>query len=232
VTVAPKKENPLINLLCNIVVPTIVLMRFSTERWLGPLWGLIVALAFPLSYGVYDLLRRKKTNLLSVLGLVSVLLSGGLALLKVGGMWFAVKDAVLPTVIGVAVLASLRSKHPLIREMIYNEQIVDVARVDAALVARGQTAAFDALLKRASIGLAMTFIATAPLSFALARYVLRSAPGTPAFNAELGKLHVLVWPVIAIPSTIALMVVFWKLLKGLTQLTGLTDDEIFHAGKK
>jgi hypothetical protein len=232
VTVAPKKENPLINLLCNIVVPTIVLMRFSTERWLGPLWGLLVALAFPLSYGVYDLLRRKKTNLLSVLGLVSVLLSGGLALLKVGGMWFAVKDAVLPTVIGVAVLASLRSKHPLIREMIYNEQIVDVARVDAALVARGQTAAFDALLKRASIGLAMTFIATAPLSFALARYVLRSAPGTPAFNAELGKLHVLVWPVIAIPSTIALMVVFWKLLKGLTQLTGLTDDEIFHAGKK
>src|SRR5205809_4148674 len=99
-----KQENPLINILCNIVVPTVVLINFSTERWLGPLWGLIVALVFPISYGIYDLITRRKKNFLSMLGIISVLLSGGLALAKVGGMWFAVKDALLPTIIGVAVL--------------------------------------------------------------------------------------------------------------------------------
>ena len=35
----------------------------------------------------------------------------------------------------------------------------------------------------------MTFVATAPVSFALARYVLKSPPGTPEFNAELGKMQ-------------------------------------------
>ena len=99
-----KRENPLLNLLCNIVVPTVVLMNFSTEKWLGPLWGLIVALIFPVGYGIYDLIQRKKTNFLSILGFISVLCSGGLALAQVGGFWFAVKDALLPTIIGVAVL--------------------------------------------------------------------------------------------------------------------------------
>src|SRR4051812_33546953 len=100
-----KQENPFINIFCNIVIPTVVLMKFSTERWLGPLWGLIVALIFPVSYGIYDLVTRKKKNFLSMLGIVSVLCSGGLALAKVGGLWFAVKDALVPTVIGLAVLA-------------------------------------------------------------------------------------------------------------------------------
>jgi hypothetical protein len=228
---AKKKENPLINLLCNIVVPTVVLMNFSSEKRLGPLWGLIVALVFPVGYGAYDLMTRKKTNFLSILGFVSVLLSGGLALAKLGGMWFAVKDALLPTIIGLAVLCTLRTKNPLIRELLYNDNIIDVARVDAALVARGESARFDALLRRASIGLALTFIASAPVNFALARYVLTAPPGTPRFNEQLGKMHLLVWPVIAIPSMIAMMVVFWKLASGLVHLTGLTQDEIFRGEK-
>ena len=226
-----KKENPLINLVCNIVVPTLVLMKFSSERWLGPLYGLIVALAFPIGYGIYDLARRKKTNFLSILGFVSVLLSGGLALIKVGGIWFAVKDALLPTLIGVAVLASLRTKKPLVRELFYNDQILDVARIDAALDARGERAHFDRLLRRASLGLALTFLASAPVNFALALYVLKSPPGTPEFNAELGRMHILVWPVIAIPSMAAMMIVFWRLLNGRSALTGLSQEEIFHAEK-
>ena len=71
-----KPENTLLNLTCNLVVPTIVLMKFSTDAWLGPLWGLLVALVFPIGYGIYDLITRRKTNYLSILGLVSVLLSG------------------------------------------------------------------------------------------------------------------------------------------------------------
>lgn len=224
----PKRENLFVNLACNIVVPTIVLTKLSTENRLGPLWGLIVALAFPVSYGLYDLVRRKKTNLLSVLGFISVLLSGSLTLLKVGGQWFAVKDAVVPTVIGLFVLASLRSKNSLVREIFYNEQIIDVHRIDAALTARGQQAEFDALLRRAGVGLALTFIATAPVLYFLARYVLRSPAGTAEFNAELGKMHWLAPVVTGIPCMAILMLMLWRLLGGLSKLTGLTTDELFH----
>lgn len=229
---AHKPENMLLNLVCNIVVPTVVLIWLSKDHLLGPLWGLIIALLFPLGYGIYDLATRKKTNFLSILGFISVLVSGSLALLKVGGFWFAVKDAAMPTLIGLTVLVSLRSKTPLVRELFYNDQIIDVGRIDAVLDERGTHAEFEQLLRRASIGLAMTFICSAPVSFALARYVLTSPPGTPEFNAELGKLHWIMPLVIAVPSMVALMVVMWKLIGGLSLLTGLTTDEILKAEKK
>ena len=226
-----KRENPLLNLIFNIVVPSFVLMNLSSERRLGPLWGLLVALAFPVGYGLYDFVARKTTNVLSILGFVSVLLSGSFTLLKLGGLWFAVKDAVLPTLIGIAILLSLRSRRPLIRELFYNEQIIDVARVDAALNARGRQADFEILLKRASVALALTFIATAPISFALVRYVLRSPPGTVEFNRELGRMHWLGPLVIAVPSVTVVMIVFWRLLNGLSALSGLTQDELFRTEK-
>src|SRR6185295_11580789 len=179
----PKRENPFVNIVCNIVVPTVVLMKFSTEQWLGALWGLIVALSFPVSYGIYDLFTRKKTNFLSILGFISVLLSGGFTLAKLEGFWFAVKYALLPTIIGVAVLLSLKSKTPLVRELLYNDSIIDLPRVDAALAERGATENFETLLRRASIGLALTMLASAPVNFTLALYILKSPPGTPEFNA-------------------------------------------------
>lgn len=227
----PKRENPLINIVCNIVVPTVVLMNLSTEKRLGPLWALIVALIFPIGYGTYDLITRKKTNVLSILGFVSVLISGGLALAKVGGLGFAIKDALLPTIIGIAVLLSLRTKTPLVRELLYNDSIIDVARVDAALEARGERAHFEILLRRASVGLALTFLASAPVNFVLALMILKSPPGTPEFNAELGKMHWVGPLVIAVPSMIALMWVFMKLMRGLAELSGLTQEEIFREGK-
>ncbi len=227
-----KPENLFLNLICNIVVPTIVLMKFSTDQWLGPAWGLVVALIFPLSYGAYDLAKRKKTNFLSILGFVSVLLSGSMGLLKADGFWFAVKDAVLPTCIGAMVLATLRAKNPLLREMFFNDQVVDVARVEAALAERGEREAFERLLRRASVWLAVSFLASAPVNFALARYILVAPPGTPEFNAQLGRMHVLVWPVIVVPSMIAMMVIFWQLMKGVVQLTGLTSDEVFRTESK
>ena len=229
---APKPENMLLNLVCNIAVPTLVLTKLSSERWLGPVWGLVFALLFPISYGLYDFAVRKKANTLSILGFVSVLVTGGMGLFKADGFWFAVKDAVLPTCIGLFVLATMRTKSPLLREMIFNEQIVDVARVETALAGRGQAAAFEALLRQASVWLAVSFLASAPVNFALARYILRSPPGTPAFNAELGRMHLIVWPVIVVPSMIVLMVLFWRLLNGLARLSGLTTDEILHAEKK
>ena len=65
------------------------------------------------------------------------------------------------------------------------------------------------------------------MNFALARYILTSPPGTPEFNAELGKMHWLALLVIALPSMVAMMFLFWKLMHGLVALSGLTQDEIF-----
>lgn len=225
----PPRENLLVNLICNIAVPTYVLTALSKEDRLGPLWGLLIAVAFPTGYGIYDFIRRRKANVISIIGFTSVLLTGGLGLMQVGGMGFAIKEAVMPLLIGAAVMASVRSRTPLIRELFYNEQLIDLARVDAALAARSNGPAFDQLLTRVSLWLGAGFVLSAVLNFSLATYLLRSPPGTPEFNAELGRMHLLSWPVIVVPGMIIMMLIFWRLIVGLRHLTGLTTDEIFRA---
>ena len=229
---APKKENLILNLACNLAIPTFVLMKLSGENRLGPQWGMVVALIFPFGYGVYDLIRRKKTNLFSIIGILSVLLTGGLNQMKADAIWFAVKEAAIPTLFCGAVLISMRTKRPLVRELLWNDQVIDTAKVDAVLAERGQRGELDQLLSRASLGLAASFLLSAALTFGLARYLLKSPPGPVEFNAELGKMNGLSLPVITVPTMIVTMFVFWKLMSGLTRLTGLELEEIFHAGAK
>ena len=222
-----KKENLLLNLVFNILIPTLVLSKLSTEARLGPAGGLVVALIFPLGYGVWDFIQRRKANFISIIGFASVLLTGGLGLLQVGGLGFAIKEAAVPTVIGLAVLISLKSKTPLVRTLLYNDQVIDVVRVEQALHARGSRPAFDRLLVSASCFLALSFLVSAALNFGLARYLLKSPPATAEFNAELARMHLLSWPVIVIPSMLMMVFSLWQLLGGIKRLTGLELDDIF-----
>jgi hypothetical protein len=230
--VSPKRENLLLNLACNLAVPTFVLMQLSKDKWLGPQWGMIVALVFPLGYGIYDLVRRKKTNIFSVIGVMSVLLTGTLNQMRADGLWFAVKEAAIPTLFGVSVLFSMRTKRPLVRELLWNDQIIDTARVEAALTQRDRRGDLDRLLTRASFGLAFSFLLSAVLNFGLARYLLRSTPGTPEFNAELGRMNGLSLPVIMLPTMVITLIVMWKLMTGLTRITGLELDDILRGAKQ
>ena len=225
----PKPESLLLNIVCNLALPTLILMKFSTENTLGPVLGLIVALIFPVGYGIWDFATRKKMNFISIIGFVSVLLSGGFGLLNVDGFWFAVKDAAMPALIGIAVLASLKTKQPLVRELLYNEQVIDIPRVDLALEERANRPAFDRLLVHASYALTVTFFVSAVINFVVARWIIRSAPGTPAFNAELGKMHSLGMVFMALPAVCMLMVILWRLIGGIQKLTGLTMDDIFKS---
>jgi hypothetical protein len=53
-----------------------------------------------------------------------------------------------------------------------------------------------------------------------------SPAGTEAFNQELGKLTALSYPVIALPSTLVMVVALWYLVKQLRQITGLSFEEM------
>ncbi len=225
----PKPENLWINLLCNLIIPTAILSKASGDNLLGPKWGLIVAVTFPLGYGIHDFVRRRRFNFISIVGFASVLISGGFTLLKLDGFWFAVKDAAFPTLIGIAVLASMRAKEPLVHEMLYNPQMIDVEKVDAALNERGTQGDFQRLMDSASVLLALAMFISAVLNYFLARYLLKSPAGSEAFNAELAKMHWASWIVLALTSLPMMMYALWRLLKGVGKLTGLTLEEILHA---
>lgn len=230
--VPAKRENLLLNIVFNIAIPAIIMAQLSKETRLGPAWGLVVALLFPLGYGIYDAITRKKVNFISVLGFTGVLLSGVLGLLKLDGRWFAVKDAAIPALIAVVLVASLKAREPLVKSLLYNDTVMDVDRVAAALKARNGEAALKALLQQCTLIVAISFLVSAVLNYWLARYLLKSPGGTAEFNAELAKMHWLSWPVIVVPSMLMMMLAMWRLVAGLKALTGLTTDELFRAEEK
>jgi hypothetical protein len=227
----PPRENVWVNLFCNAILPGLLLTKLSRPERLGPVWALVIAVSIPLVYGIYDLIRRRKWNIFSVLGIVGTLLTGGLGLMKTANLWFAVKEAAIPLILGLAIPISLRTKKPLVREMLYNDQVLDTHRIGAALAERGSEAGFDRELRKASWRLAGSFFLSAVLNYFLARWLVTATPGSPEHAAQIGKLNGVSWPVIVLPSMAIMMVALFRLLKGLERLTGLKGEELFHARK-
>ncbi|MDG2124814.1 MAG: hypothetical protein P8J87_14010, partial [Verrucomicrobiales bacterium] len=60
-----KKENALVSLLLNVVLPGLILNFLSNPDRLGPLNALFVAISLPVGYGIYDAYTRRKLNFFS-----------------------------------------------------------------------------------------------------------------------------------------------------------------------
>lgn len=223
-----RKENPFLNLLINILIPAFILFFLANDRYLGPHLGFVVALSFPLFYGLYDFFSQKKMNWISLLGVLNVALTGGIGLLKLDNQWLAIKEAAVPAMIGLIVLGSLKTRYPLIRTLFYNDLIVDTGKVDQALEQRSSKPGFDTLLVRTTVILSSSFLLSSILNFILARLIVVSEPGSEAYNQELGKMTLLSYPVIVIPSMLIMIFAFWFLYRGIRRLTGLEAEAIFR----
>ncbi|SHE86025.1 hypothetical protein SAMN04487965_0810 [Microbulbifer donghaiensis] len=222
----PKKEGLLANLLLNIVIPTLILTKLSGDDWLGTKWAIVVALAFPLIYGLRDLLQSGKINFFSALGIVSILLTGGISLLELDAKYIAIKEAAIPGLLGVATVVSLYTRWPLVKTLIYNDRILDTGKIARVLAGNGNESAFERTLQQASWMIAGSFFLSSALNYILAKVLLQSPPGTEAFNEELGKMTALSFPIIALPATIILMLVLFFLFRRIGKLTGLKLEEI------
>jgi hypothetical protein len=223
-----RSSNPLIELAITILVPALILMKFSDEGALGAVNALLLALAFPFAWGALEFSRRGKPGWLAVLGLVSVLLTGGIGLLALDPQWLAVKEAAVPGLIGLGVLVSARTRYPLVRSLLFNPAVMDVARVQQELSARGNNELFERRLRLANTLLAGTFFFSSAMNYALASWIVTSPAGSPSFNEELGRLTLLSYPAIALPSMLMLMALLLFLAHSAQRLSGLKFAEMLH----
>ncbi len=223
-----KKHNILANLAFNIIIPTLIMTKLSSEDYLGPVYSIVVALSFPIGYGVRDYWQSHKPNLFSILGVFSVLLTGGMSLLQLDPQYIAIKEAAIPALFGIATLASIRSKYPLVRTFLYNDQVLQINKVKDALQHYNSEATFEHKLNNASYMVAGSFFMSSVLNYILAKVILVSEPGSVAFTEELGKMTALSFPVIALPSTIVLMGALFYLLHHIQKLTHLKPEDIFN----
>jgi intracellular septation protein A len=224
VRVKPAKPNPLLEIAITIVAPSVVLTYGSDPLGSGP--ALVVALAFPLAWGAWDGIRRRQLNWLALIGIVSTLLTGGIGLLQLDTSWLAVKEGSVSALIGLVIAASAWTRRPLIHALVFDAALLDTERIARILAERGAVAEFEARLRTGTLLLAATFLFSAVANYALARWLVRSAAGTPAFNEELGRLTLLSYPLIALPSMLMMAALLWWLARIAQRLTGLTPAEL------
>jgi len=223
-----KKNNVLANILINFVIPFFILSNKHSQELLGPVYGLIIALAFPFCYGLYDFFINKDVNAISVLGVISISLTGVFGLMELPAEWIAVKEMSVPLIIGIFIAATANSKKPVLKRIFFNDLILKIDLLESKLKEKNEMKNYQLLLKKSSYYIAGSFLLSAILNYGLAKYLLKSAPGTLAYNEEIGQMSVLSFPVIAIPCTIIMVWVFWYILKELQKLTGLTFEELIN----
>lgn len=221
-----KKESPLVSLLVSIIIPAIILSKFSTEEYLGILPGFLVALAFPVGYAIYNLLVRKETGFIAIIGFVSIFLTGIIGVFEFPTEWLAVKEAAVPLLIGIAVIVSLKTPYPLVKKLLFNEEMLDLKLIDKKLKENDNVFEIEKVLVKSTFLVAGSFLLSAFLNFFLTKYIVVSPAGTAAFNEELGTLTAISYPAIALPSTAVMFVALYYIFKQLTKLTGLSFEEI------
>ena len=220
------RRRPLTDLLVSIVIPSVILMKFSGDDDLGVTGALILALAFPLCWGALDLLKHDRFNFFALLGLVSVGLTGGIGLLQLDQQWLAVKEAAIPGLIGLAVLASTRTRYPLIKALLYKANMLDVGKIQQRLEQTNSHGLFESRLQKATYLLSGTFFFSSLVNYMLASWIVTSPTGSAAFNEELGRLTLLSYPMIALPATLMMMAILYYIWRVVHDMTGLSMEEI------
>ncbi|RQO55587.1 MFS transporter [Paucibacter sp. KBW04] len=221
----PSQPNTLTELMVTLLAPSLVLMQLSSPARLGALGALLLALALPLGWAAYTAWRERRFSWMAGLGVFSTLMTGGIGLLALDPQWLAVKEAAVPGVIGLVVAGSALSKKPLVHLLVFSPQLMDVPRIEAALTERKASAAFERSLRLGTLMLAGSFAFSSIMNYGLARWIVQSPAGSEAFNAELGRMNLLSWPVIVIPSTLLTMAVLFYLARSIRRLTGLTLED-------
>jgi hypothetical protein len=229
-----KNENPIVSLVVNILIPVMVLHKagpFLGEH--GALWALLLALSFPITYGLRDWILFGNKNYVSILGAFNASLTGGLAIFQLEGSWFALKDATLPFCLGFYVLISSFTERPFAKSFFLNPQILKVDLVQAALEKNGTTAAFDELLRKGTRFFSLSFFVSGTLNFFLALRVftqidqsLPSAQRSQILNEQIAHMTWLSMAMIALPLiAFSAAFLFW-FFKQMSRLTGMTVDEL------
>lgn len=246
--IAPaKKENIWLNLGFNLALPILFLRKGND--WFGPILSkkldisqestllasimLVIAISFPIGYGIWDYVKRKKLNFISILGALSALLTGGIGLIPGATVrMFAIKEAALPALLGILTVITLKTKRPLVHLFLYNPEVIKVDLVNQKLIERGTKKNFDLLLKKCTWLIALTFIMSAVLNYFLSRWIVTTEPALDksSFNDEVGTMMGWSFPIISLPCMVVSGYAFWLLIKGIQNFTGMQFEEALAHG--
>lgn len=249
----PSEENPLTNILINVLIPVLALSYLSKDPefqesigkavrpWhIGPVKALAVAVILPLGYGIRHFLKTRRFNFFSALGLVSVLLTGILTIYlwnkdgtvkENAAILFGIKEGSIPFILAFAVIGSHFTDQPLLRAFLYSDSIFDIPKIESKVEEKKADPAYRKALLEATLLFSASFLISTLLNFFLSLYFLGSIDHTAAdareqYNGQVAKLTGWGFAVIGVLIMVFLLMTMYRLLKRLKSITGLDRDSL------
>ena len=228
------RDNLFLNLAFNLIIPILLLSKGKDWFGLDARVNLVIALLFPIGYGLRDIVFKRKVNFFSILGIVSTALKGGLGLVGANPFWVAVNEAAIPGIFAVATFLSLLTQRPLARALLFNPDVFKTSFVEEKLDSREKRSAFERLLKNCSLWIGLSFLISAALNYFVARHFVVTDPSVDLdqFNREIGAMQGWSFVIILVPSMAMFLFAVVRLFKGIKTLTGLDLEEVLVNDKK
>ena len=247
-----KKENFLLSLLSNIIIPVILLKRgrgwaekylvFDFENSNSSFQNFFIsnidstvffiAILFPFSYFIIDLLTRKNINMISILGFVNVLLNGGIGIfgssLGLSKNWFIIKEGMIPFLIGCVLIIMTKYKRDSFHKFILNDAIFDTEKIKKR-IENDLIIQFDLALIKAGYYFIAGFFISSVIQFILASLIVVSNPGDPAFNEQVSTMTWVSYLAVLVPTIFVIGRGYFQLIKDLEKLTFLKREEFLRA---
>ena len=146
---------------------------------------------------------------------------------------FAIKEAALPTILGTLTVLTLKTKRPLVHLFLLNPEIMNVDLINQRLKDHNAVGSFDALMKKCTWLIALSFIVSAFLNYFLSRWIVVTEPFVDkiAFNDQVGQMMGWSFPVISIPCMLITLYALKILTGGIKEMTGLKLEETMAHSK-
>lgn len=230
------KENPLFSLLLTIVIPSVLLEKLAA--WIphenAALISLIVALSFPITYGVWDYISKKNKSWMAILGVVNISLSGGFALLQLSGEWFTIKEAAFPFFIGVFVWISSTKEKNFFQLVMINPQILNVSLLNQKIKETKTETKLANLFVRSNKLFAVSFFLSAVLNFILAYTIFTPIKEIDAnkiqniLNSQIAQMNWMSFVVIVLPLMLFSLYIFMDFFKKLKVFSNLNFRDLIN----
>ncbi len=217
-------------LAINIALPVVILLALSDDRFLGPLPALLLAIGIPAVYGTWDLLRRRKVDASAMLGILSVLLTGGIAVFELDSELFAVKEAIIPLGFAALLLVSNRTGFPIVQLLFDMVQRKD--RVERAVHAADASTRYRAHIERSGVLWAGIMALSGVMKFALASLIVTAEAGTKAFNTQLATYELVQLPTSTTVTMVLILSLIWYIGRGTGRIVGLPPSQVLRGGER
>ena len=242
-----EKENPLISISFNIFIPVLILK--NGENWIHKILQLLdiaelpvqfldtinlssmaflIALIFPVGYFIYDFLKRKNVNVISILGFINVLLTGGIGIFGerfgLSKNWFIVKEGALPSFIGLGFIILRKLRKNSFNRILLNDIIFDNDKINSSIQYEKQNE-FEIIVHRAGSYFIIGLFMSSFIQLILATLIVTSNPGESSFNEQVATMT---WVSFLAVFVITMSVVgkgYLGLISGVEKITGLKKED-------